>query len=286
MTPTIRSSIILTAAASAVVVCLGPVSAARDIERQIDKTFRVSAGSTVAVSIFGGSITVEEGGPNSVQVTLKQRVRGVDSEREADEILNDYTVEAVQIGSRVSLTTKGTRTNRDHWHRGVSFSALLSVPPDVTLDLRTSGGSITVHGNRTASVDARTSGGSIRADGGRAAMTLNTSGGGITVREALTDLLAETSGGSIEVGRVGASARDVTLDTSGGSIHVGVDPMAKLTLRASTSGGRVSVLNLPFESSRSSDRPRSQERGTINGGGSGRLTASTSGGSIEIRGLR
>jgi hypothetical protein len=261
-----------------------PVGAARDIERQLERSFRVAAGSVVVVDITGGSITATEGASGSVELTLTQRVRGADSDREADEILAEFDVDASQRGDTISLVARKRDRNTGNrgWRRGVSFSATLAVPSNVRLDLHTSGGSIAVRGERTAEVDADTSGGSITVDGGRGPMRLNTSGGRIGVTEALASLVAETSGGGITVDYVGPAAKDVSLDTSGGSIRVGIDPEARLDVSARTSGGRVSIDGLELATQRL--RP-SQARGALNGGG-GRLSASTSGGNIEIRAAR
>jgi DUF4097 and DUF4098 domain-containing protein YvlB len=130
-------------------------------------------------------------------------------------------------------------------------------------------------------VKVDTSGGAITVDGGRADFDLGTSGGPIRVGRVLGNVRADTSGGSITVDYVGPTATDVSLETSGGSIRVGVDRAAKLDISAETSGGSVDVENLPFET-RTIRRTRAV--GSINGGG-GRLTADTSGGSIEIRGV-
>ena len=94
-------------------------------------------------------------------------------------------------------------------------------------------------------------------------------------------LSADTSGGGINVGYVGPTARDVVLTTSGGSIRVGVDPKASLAVDAGTSGGSVRVEDLPFDTL---SHGRSHANGTINGG-TNRLRASTSGGGISIRGV-
>ena len=281
-TPAVRAGLTVCAALLVVI----PISTARDIERPVERTFKVAAGSLVTVGISGGSIAVDEGGAGTVKVVITQRVRGVSTESEADELLGNYDVEIAQAGDRVSAAVKRRGSTGSQWRRGVSFSATLTVPRDVRLDLNTSGGSINVRGTRDAALDANTSGGSIRVDGGRGPMTLDTSGGGITVGEALGIVDASTSGGSITVAHVGPEATDISLNTSGGSIHVGVNERAKLTLRADTSGGRVSVSDLPFVSTRTSTRTRSNEaRGTINGGG-GYLDAHTSGGSIDIRSSR
>jgi hypothetical protein len=260
------------------------LSGAQRIERQLERTFTVAAGSTVVVGITGGPNTVETGPGRSMQLTLAQRFRNVATDAEADQALRDYDVSAVQQGGTVTLTARRHRDADRGWRRGepnVSFEATLTIPADVVLDLHTSGGPITVRGERSAGVKVQTSGGSITVAGGRADFDLDTSGGPIRVGRVMGNVIAHTSGGSITVDYVGPSATDVSLDTSGGAIRVGVDRAAKLDISASTSGGGVDVENLPFETR---TIRRSRAVGTINGGG-GRLTANTSGGSIAIKGL-
>ena len=263
---------------------LTALSGAPQVERRLERTFTVAAGSTVLVDISGGPIDVETGSGRSVQLTLLQRVDNVSNDAQADEALRDYDISATQQDSTVTLIGRRHRGTSERWRRGdphVRLSARLTVPADVKLDLDTSGGPITVRGERAANVQVHTSGGAITVDGGRADFALDTSGGPIRVGRVLGNVRAETSGGSITVDYVGPNATEVLLDTSGGAIRVGVDRAAKLDISASTSGGSVDVENLPFET-RTIRRTRAV--GSINGGG-GRLTADTSGGSIEIRGV-
>jgi hypothetical protein len=260
------------------------LSGAPQIERRLERTFTVDAGSLVLVDISGGPIDVETGPGRSMQLTLVQRVDNVSSDAQADEALRDYEISATQQASTVSLIGRRHQGSSGRWRRGdpqVRLSARLTVPADVRLDLDTSGGPITVRGERAAHVKVDTSGGAITVDGGRADFDLGTSGGPIRVGRVLGNVRADTSGGSITVDYVGPTATDVSLETSGGSIRVGVDRAAKLDISAETSGGSVDVENLPFET-RTIRRTRAV--GSINGGG-GRLTADTSGGSIEIRGV-
>jgi hypothetical protein len=260
------------------------LAGAPQIDRRLERTFTVAANSIVSVRISGGPITVETGPGQSMRLTLEQRVRNVSNDAQADAALQDYEISAVQQGETVTLIGRRHHDDGRRWRRGdpnVSFEATLTVPANVRLDLDTSGGPITVRGERSADVKADTSGGAITVDGGRADFDLDTSGGPIRVGRVLGNVIADTSGGSITVDYVGPTATEVSLDTSGGSIRVGVDRAAKLDISASTSGGNVRIENLPFETR---NLRRTRAVGTINGGG-GRLTADTSGGSIEIRGM-
>ena len=263
------------------ITLLVPAAASAQIERRLERSFSAEAGSVVTVEMSGAPITVNTGGSDNVQLTLRQ-VIAVDSDSEADRLLEDYEIVAGQQAGAISFIARRKTEGGENYRRGnsrVRFEATLTVPANIRLDLNTSGGSIAVHGERTAAVDADTSGGSITVDGGRGDMHLDTSGGTIRVARAYGVLHADTSGGSIAVEYLGPDVTDVSLDTSGGSIRVGVDAAAKLDVRAGTSGGGVDIDGLPFQAQ---SVGRSRASGTLNGGG-GQLRANTSGGSIEIR---
>jgi len=253
--------------------------AAGTVERTLERTYSVAPGSLVRIDISGGPITATIGPAGAVTLTLKQEIRA-SSEAEADELLSHFEISATQQGDEVKLIERSREKLAwlHQWNNAVHFRAELTVPANVRLDLDTSGGSITVHGETSAALRANTSGGSITVDGGASDLDLDTSGGGIKVGRALGKLRADTSGGSIAVAYVGPAVTDVNLDTSGGGINVGVDPAAKLSLEADTSGGSVKVEGLSFEAS---SREHSHADGPINGGGA-RLRADTSGGSIVV----
>jgi Toastrack DUF4097 len=253
------------------------------VERSQTRAFTVAPHSTVHVKLKGGSIATDAGPAGRVGVELRARVRA-SSDREADAVMADYDVSTTQRGNDLWIVARRrSEVNWKIWKLDrVQVSARLTVPADVQLDLDTSGGSITVRGDRAERLKADTSGGGIRVDGGPGDMDLDTSGGSITVGRALGSLKADTSGGGISVQYVGPAVRLVDLDTSGGGIRVGVDPGASLALSAETSGGGVRVEGLPFSGD---DVGRSHARGTINGG-AGRLRASTSGGGVTIAAAR
>ena len=250
-------------------------SAVGTVERQVERVFKVTAGSTVHLQISGGAITSSTGEPGTVRVTLRQRI-SADSDAEADRALEEYDITLTQEADDVRVVA---RPKGRSWSNRVHVGATLTAPADVRLDLETSGGSIAVRGERQAALRAATSGGGIDVEGGAGELDLDTSGGGITVGRALGALSADTSGGGISVGYVGAAAREIDLGTSGGGIRIGVDPAASLAVSASTSGGGVRIDGLPFTPQ---SQTRSSARGTINSG-AGRLRAETSGGGIVVQ---
>lgn len=268
----IPSSVLLLA----VVVAL-PANAA--IEQTLDKNFNVAPGSVVKVDVSGAPIRATVGPAGSARLVLKEKFRTADA-AEAEKLLENFEITCTQQGEEVKLLVKEKKGLGFRWgfSNKVEFAAEVTVPADVRLDLDTSGGSISVAGEMTASVRADTSGGSIEVDGG-ADLNLDTSGGSIRVHRALGKLRADTSGGGITVDLIDANAIDVNLDTSGGSIHVNVDPAAKLNIVGDTSGGRVRVEG--FTNFVVEKKDDDHVSGRLNGGG-GRLRADTSGGSIRI----
>jgi hypothetical protein len=257
--------------------CIDPMAV---VERRLERSFRVASGSAVRVELSGGSVTVTTGPAGVVHVALHQAIRTNEGEESAERLLGDYEIGATQAGGEVRVL--GRRKRLLDWVRWrgdrARIEATITAPADVRLDLDTSGGRITVRGERSADVHADTSGGGISADGGQGDLLLNTSGGSIRVHRVLGNLRADTSGGSISVDYVGAAARDVSVATSGGSIRVGLDRDASVALSAGTSGGSVRVEGLPFDGSIG----RSHAEGSINGG-LRPLRATTSGGGVTIR---
>ena len=255
------------------------VTAADTVERPVTRSFPARAGDVVQVKVSGGSIQVQTTTGPQVEATMTARVRA-SSNAEATAILEDYDVVFEKQGTDIVISARRKRGREwSGWfgNRGwASFRVEVAAPAGVALNLDTSGGAISIRGDRTAPVNADTSGGSIKVDGGEADMVLDTSGGAISIDRALGLVRADTSGGSIRVGYVGPTASTVDLDTSGGGIEVGIDPRASLRVSAETSGGGVSVDGLPLE-------PASRNRlaGTLNEG-RGALRVHTSGGSIRL----
>lgn len=268
------------------------VSSASDrIERSFRKSFDVAPGAQARVRVSGGAIRVTTRPGTEVTAVLTARVRA-DTERQAQAALDDYEIVMSQSGSDITVSARRRRavdvTNFFFGdHGGVSVGAEITAPPDVVLDLGTSGGRITVHGDRSASLRATTSGGSIDLDGGTGQIDAATSGGSIRVERVLTRLRADTSGGSIRVGYVGPKASVIDLSTSGGGIEVGIDPQASLTVSGRTSGGSVTSSGLPLDDlSRRREHNVSHNRSQLDGvlnGGAGTLTAGTSGGSVRFK---
>lgn len=252
------------------------------IDRDAEYSFAVSDDSKIRVDIFGGSIKVEVvPGAETAEITLHQEFR-TDDESEIAEILEDFEMKVEQSDHFIEVAVKPKRQGGifGSWSKNnrVRFSATVTCPADVNLDLDTSGGNITVAGFVEGDLRADTSGGNIRVTGGTGYLNLDTSGGAIEVDEVHGRVRADTSGGRIAIAYVGPDASNVNADTSGGSIKIGLDPEGSYNLKADTSGGGVSLSDLEINASKMS---RNHISGEINGGGTP-VRADTSGGSIRI----
>ncbi|MBW3670341.1 MAG: DUF4097 domain-containing protein [Acidobacteria bacterium] len=293
---------------------------AAGVETQIRRSFEVRAGGTLELDTDRGSIEIRTHDAPTVDVLVTMDARTRD-ESEAKEMFEDFDVSfhPSVADLRIEGDDRSPRSRGWFNFRGGSNAFrvrwTVTVPTRYTLDLRTSGGSISVH-DLNGDVDARTSGGglkfgriegrvrarssggsiSIEETGGR--VDVSTSGGGIAIARARGDVRAHTSGGSIRVdevfgtidavtsgGSITASlssqpTHDCRLSTSGGSVNVRLDPSIALNLDARSSGGRVSA-DIPVTIRGTMGKNRLQ--GTINGGGP-ELVLRTSGGGISIRG--
>lgn len=261
---------------------LVPAAGFARIDQDVERQFTLSEDTRIRVDISGGPIDVNiVPGTDTAKLVLHQQFR-TDDESEVAEILERYEIKAEQSDQTIELSVKPKRRGGlfRNWggNNQVRFSATVSCPSDVSLDLDTSGGSITVSGFVEGDLRADTSGGNINVTGGSGYLNLDTSGGAIEVDEVQGRVRADTSGGRIVIRYVGPGATRVNADTSGGSIRIGLDPEGSYDLTADTSGGGVSLSDLEISASKMS---RNHITGKINGGGTP-VRADTSGGSIRI----
>jgi hypothetical protein len=294
-----------------------PIVLQAKIERTVEKTFTVQPGGTLRAETSGGAIKVDPGAGNTVTVVVKQRIAAA-TDAEADEILKNLTLTLEQQGNDVVAIAKYEGERTSSWfHFGswppVQCEFIITVPATYNVDLKTSGGGISV-GDLTGAVAARTSGGGLHF--GRITGTVDghTSGGGISLAECTGDVKVHTSGGGIHLGPVGGNAEvhtsgggisikgiagivkahtsggpidvafagplkgDCEFSTSGGGITVRVDPKSDFNLDARTSGGGVRC-EVPLTVV--GEIKSSHVSGKVNAGGH-ELKLRTSGGGIRV----
>jgi DUF4097 and DUF4098 domain-containing protein YvlB len=285
------------------------------IEKEMEKTFNAAYGGELKVDTERGSMSIETHSSETVNVKVYYKVRSNDEDF-ANELIDDYEIDFFDNGKdlRIEAEFSGEFSNSEENKLNVKF--VITVPSEYNVDLRTSGGSISVdelQGNAQARtsggslnfkfidgmVRGKTSGGSISLDGCNGDAKVSTSGGGIYLGKVRGSVEAHTSGGSITVdevyGTIDASTSggsvtatlkeqpksDCKLTTSGGSISVYLSEDIKADIDAKTSSGSV---NTDFPVSFRGKVKSSELKGEINGGGP-EIYLRTSGGGININSL-
>lgn len=246
-------------------------------------------GSAIEVVTVNGAVVVIQEERDDVQVVAQ--LRAVSAERlEAAEVVavrNDDDTLSISVD-----WPEGKRRNRE----GCNFEILI---PDAdgailrtsngkielvglggTADLQTSNGAITVE-SHSGAIKARTSNGTITARENEGAIDASASNGRIKIADATDRVDAKTSNGAIVVGLGAEGQGPIVARTSNGGITLGLSPAMKGQLTLNTSNGSLNV-----ESSLESKVvSRKKNRAVLDLGGSEeQSTATTSNGSIHVRG--
>jgi hypothetical protein len=327
---------------SLVFACAGLLLADAKIVRTVEKTFAVQPGGLFKAATQGGDIEVRTADVNEVRVTARQTIHA-STDAKADDLLEKLELTMEQRGNDVICEAKYGEKQRIRWSLNwppVQVDFLVTLPKSfnadlksastesqgkldagvfkatINLDLRTSGGDITV-GDLQGNVKAHTSGGDLKfariggdltgnTSGGDIELTesaarakLSTSGGDITIERANGPTEVSTSGGDIRISSVrelisantsggdihaeidGTLAQDTTLSTSGGDVKLKLKKEFGFRLDASTSGGEVDAAGLTITLERGGNG-KTRLVGNVNGGGP-TLKLRTSGGDIDVR---
>ena len=166
----------------------------------------------------------------------------------------DYELTVSVENAKLSAIARQKSSNLN-WKRSLAISFKIFVPKNVSTDLSTSGGEITLT-NLSGTHNFSTSGGGLTIDMLTGKIRGRTSGGGIKVKNTQDDIDLATSGGGIEAENCTGK---INLSTSGGRIELN---SLQGTIDASTSGGPVRANKI-----------------------SGELSVRTSGGSVVLRDL-
>ncbi|MCP5104221.1 MAG: DUF4097 domain-containing protein, partial [bacterium] len=217
------------------VSCTIPDTFAAETKDVINKSFNVSEGGVLTMDVDGGSIEVNTTNGEKVEVEVIMKVK-TSSESKARKMFDDYKLNFKHTGSDVFIDSDYRRDRGlFSWgKRGLRVRFIVTVPQKYDLDLRTSGGSISVN-DIEGEVKVKTSGGSLKLGAVKGEVRAKTSGGSIKLEGCTGDADVYTSGGSISIGRVQGK---VKAHTSGGAISV-KEVMG--TINASSSGGSVSA---------------------------------------------
>ena len=187
----------------------------------------------VEVETSGGSISVSGVTANArVEVYITSNNNKELTKEEIQQRLNDkYTLNVSVTNNKVTATARLKEKMTD-WKKALNISFKVFVPKNVSTDLSTSGGSISLN-NLSGNLKFSTSGGSLDLDNVSGNVDGRTSGGSIDLRNSKDDIDLSTSGGSIDAKNCEGKLR---LSTSGGSLDL---KDLKGDIRATTSGGGI-----------------------------------------------
>jgi DUF4097 and DUF4098 domain-containing protein YvlB len=183
----------------------------------------------------GGNLTVQSGSDARVEVYVQpnnyKSVTGM-SKAELQARLDEYyDLDLSVSGQTLNAIAKPKKNMRD-WNRSVSVSFVVTVPGNVSTQLRTSGGNIGLYG-LTGKQDFTTRGGNLNLERLKGTIKGRTSGGNINLKDVSDNIDLTTSGGNITAEN--CSGR-MDLTTSGGSVNLtGLNG----EIEATTSGGNV-----------------------------------------------
>ena len=216
---------------------------AQDKTPYMTKSLSGESVKSTEVETSGGSISVT--GVNSAAETKVEVYvwsnRGRDdlSKEEIEKRLQQYDLSVTVSNNKLTAIAKAKHRDMD-WDKALSISFKVFVFKNVSTDLSTSGGSISLT-NLTGDQKFRTSGGSLHVDNLGGKVNGRTSGGSIHVENSRDDIDLETSGGSIDARNCNGN---IQLNTSGGSLSL---KDLKGSIRAATSGGSVNGRNISGE---------------------------------------
>jgi DUF4097 and DUF4098 domain-containing protein YvlB len=213
---------------------------------RLEEAFEVGSAPDLEINSFSGSITVEVGESDTIQVVATKHARSKGS-------LDKIEVEMREHDGGLLIKTRKPNSLLNAW---VQFEIV--VPEDTRLDAHTGSGSVDVRGlggdvqvdtgsggvdaiDLGGDVDVHTGSGSINVRGATGDVNLDTGSGGINIIDAAGEIDAHTGSGSLEVR--GATGR-VQLDTGSGSIQYEGKPEGDC--RFDTGSGSITLL-LPEE---------------------------------------
>ena len=221
-------------------------------QREDRQTVPVGLAPLVVVDTFNGRITVTAGVESSVDVRVTSRGSGSD-QKEAEADLANVASSVTTEGDRVTITARRTDQPVSLGDSGADVE--ISVPPESSLQLRTSNGRIEA-ANTSGTILARASNGAITTRGGRG-LDLDTTNGPVSVNLAQGTVKVRTSNGTLDIvaaqdALVAAETSNATL-TFSGSLAPGSNTFvttnanltltlpgdAAFTIDGSTNNGRV-----------------------------------------------
>jgi hypothetical protein len=205
----------------------------------LNKSGPVKPGGKLVVEADRGAIEVRSADVERVQIEVVRKVTN-ESRAKAEEILKNHQVEFSAEGNQVSVHAQMNKEwTGKLWDkaRHLQVRYEVSVPKKYNVDLKTSGGSVKVS-DLAGEVKGQTSGGSLNFGKIEGSVYGRTSGGSVSVSGCKGGVDVKTSGGGVSLGDIEG---DTSAQTSGGSISA-----KKLNGKAvvKTSGGGIEVADI------------------------------------------
>jgi hypothetical protein len=259
MTRTVFAVILAAAAAAACDVQVSDKGVSVDIAEgkaadEWTRAYTLAKGGRLEIINTDGPIEAFPATGAQVEVRVQREVRSR-SDEAARELLKQLAIREEVSPDRVKVEAPEMPQVRG-FRQGYRFDYRVSVPPGLTVVLRTQNGPI-----RLENVDGQ--------------FTVNTTNGGINGRGVTGTLDATTVNGGITM-ELGPVSGDVRLNTVNGGIRLDVRPDLNASLDASAVNGGVIVHDGVPLSGGSRDRQR--VTGRINAGGPTLLVQTTNGG--------
>lgn len=180
------------------------------------KTFSVSKGDQLVVSVSNGNITISPWNKDQAHILAKN----ID-----EDDLNDLKIE--QDGNKVIVEFNGQDSD--------DFVLEVFLPENFNLDLSSGAGNITFNGKILGKVDVSTGGGNVKLQDVGDRLSVSTGGGNISVGNIFAETEIVTGGGNINIGDIKSRAE---VSTGGGNISIG---NIGGNVEVSTAGGIISV---------------------------------------------
>ncbi len=219
-------------------ICLAATAQDASREPYMVKSLTSEGIQNVNVETTGGNISVAGADANPRIEVYIWASNGRDKNLSKDEIKKrleeDYDLNVSTSNHKLTAIAKPKHNIHDWNNHGLSISFKVYVPQNVSTDLRTSGGNISLS-TLTGTQDFTTSGGNLNIEHLKGHVKGRTSGGNINLSDLQDDIDLSTSGGNIKADNTNGTIR---LTTSGGSL---VLKSLKGNIKASTSGGNVTA---------------------------------------------
>jgi hypothetical protein len=239
------------------------------------KAFGNESIKAAEVKTSGGSISVTAVNAAETKVEVfvyaySQNGKEDLSKEEIQKRLDELYDLTISVSNNKLTAIAKSKEKINDWKKSLSIAFKVFVPKNVSTDLTTSGGSISLDGisgnqefttsggslnienvsgkingktsggsinlsNSTDDIELTTSGGSINAENCEGKLKLTTSGGSLNLRNLKGEINATTSGGSVRGGNIGG---ELKTHTSGGSIFLND---LSCSLETSTSSGSIHV---------------------------------------------